>query len=165
MERAIAHFQVEHWPTELAADCITLAFDERHRRRIRLSTDGGEDILLDLPKAIAMAHGDGLRISDGRWMAVRAAPEPLLEIRCQTPLALLRTAWHLGNRHLPTDVTADRLRIRPDHVIEAMLRGMGAQVEHITAPLQPEGGAYDGQDGGHAHSHSYDHDHDHNHEH
>lgn len=153
MERAIAHFHADHWPIELAADCVTLAFDERHRRRIRLSTDGGEEILLDLPKAIAMAHGDGLRISDGRWLAVRAAPEPLLEIRCATPLALLRMAWHLGNRHLPTDVSTERLRIRPDHVIEAMVRGMGAEVKTITAPFQPEGGAYDDQSGGHGHEH------------
>ncbi|MDP6691978.1 MAG: urease accessory protein UreE [Alphaproteobacteria bacterium] len=153
MQRAVAHFNADHWPSELAEDGVTLAFDERHRRRIRLQTDGGEDILLDLPKAKAMAHGDGLRISDGRWLAVRAAPEPLLEICCATPLALLRMAWHLGNRHLPTDITEERLRIRPDHVIEAMVRGMGAQVDEITAPFQPEGGAYDDQSGGHGHDH------------
>ncbi len=135
MERAIAHFNASAWPSEQATDSVTLAFDERHRRRIRLHTDNGEEILLDLPKAIAMAHGDGLRISDGRWLVVRAAPEPLAEIRCATPLALLRMAWHLGNRHLPTDVTAERLRIRPDHVIEAMARAMGAQVDAVTAPF------------------------------
>jgi len=85
MERAIAHFHRDTWPAELAKDGITLDFDDRHRRRIRLSTDLGEEILLDLPKAIAMAHGDGLRVSDGRWLAVRAAPEALLDIRCATP--------------------------------------------------------------------------------
>ncbi len=157
MQRAIAHFNAADWPSELAEDGVTLAFDERHRRRIRLHTDGGEEILLDLPKAKAMAHGDGLRVSDGRWLAVRAAPEALLEIRCATPLALLRMAWHLGNRHLPTDVTEERLRIRPDHVIEAMVRGMGAQVDEITAPFQPEGGAYEDQSDGHSGGHSHDH--------
>ena len=157
MERAIAHFNARDWPSELAEDGVTLAFDERHRRRIRLHTDGGEEILLDLPKAKAMAHGDGLRVSDGRWLEVRAAPEPLLEIRCPTPLALLRMAWHLGNRHLPTDVTEERLRIRPDHVIEAMVRRMGAEVTDIVAPFQPEGGAYDD----HAGEHDHDQDHDH----
>ena len=157
MQRASAHFYAADWPSELAEDGVTLAFDERHRRRIRLHTDGGEEILLDLPKAKAMAHGDGLRVSDGRWLAVRAAPEALLEIRCATPLALLRMAWHLGNRHLPTDVTEERLRIRPDHVIEAMVRGMGAQVDEITAPFQPEGGAYEDQSDGHSGGHSHDH--------
>ena len=153
MERAIAHFSANHWPAERAADGVTLAFDDRHRRRIRLTTDGGEAILLDLPKAKAMAHGDGLQIDDGRWLAVRAAPEPLLEIRCATHLALMRMAWHLGNRHLPTDLTDERLRIRPDHVIEAMVLGMGGQVEHIVAPFQPEGGAYDEDNSGHSHDH------------
>ena len=157
MERAIAHFHGSHWPSELAEDGVTLAFDNRHRRRIRLHTDKGEEILLDLPKAIAMAHGDGLRISDGRWLAVRAAPEALLEIRCPTPLALLRMAWHLGNRHLPTDVTAERLRIRPDHVIEAMVRGMGAKVVEVIEPFQPEGGAYDDHVAEHGGQHSHDH--------
>jgi urease accessory protein len=157
MERAIAHFHGSHWPSELAEDGVTLAFDDRHRRRIRLHTDKGEEILLDLPKAIAMAHGDGLRISDGRWLAVRAAPEALLEIRCPTPLALLRMAWHLGNRHLPTDLTAERLRIRPDHVIEAMVRGMGAKVVEVIEPFQPEGGAYDDHVAEHGGQHSHDH--------
>ncbi|MFP6705404.1 MAG: urease accessory protein UreE [Alphaproteobacteria bacterium] len=157
MERAIAHFHGSHWPSELAEDGVTLAFDDRHRRRIRLHTDKGEEILLNLPKAIAMAHGDGLRISDGRWLAVRAAPEALLEIRCPTPLALLRMAWHLGNRHLPTDVTAERLRIRPDHVIEAMVRGMGAKVVEVIEPFQPEGGAYDDHVAEHGGQHSHDH--------
>ncbi|MFP6772880.1 MAG: urease accessory protein UreE [Alphaproteobacteria bacterium] len=157
MERAIAHFHGSHWPAELAEDSVTLAFDDRHRRRIRLHTDGGEEILLDLPKAIAMAHGDGLRVSDGRWLAVRAAPEALLEIRCPTPLALLRIAWHLGNRHLPTDVTAERLRIRPDHVIEAMVIGMGAEVGEVVEPFQPEGGAYDDHGGEHGKQHNHDH--------
>jgi len=164
MQRAIAHFNATDWPSEQAADGVTLNFDERHRRRIRLCTDNGEEILLDLPKAIAMAHGDGLRISDGRWLTVRAAPEPLLEIRCATPLALSRMAWHLGNRHLPTDITAGQLRIRPDHVIEAMARAMGAQVDTITAPFQPEGGAYEDAGGGHSHKHEHDHEHGHNHQ-
>ena len=157
MERAIAHFHGSHWPAELAEDSVTLAFDDRHRRRIRLHTDAGEEILLDLPKAIAMAHGDGLRVSDGRWLVVQAAPEALLEIRCPTPLALLRMAWHLGNRHLPTDVTAERLRIRPDHVIEAMVKGMGATVGEVVEPFQPEGGAYDDHAGEHGAQHSHDH--------
>ena len=153
MERAIAHFPRDDWPSELAEDGVTLNFDNRHRRRIRLCTDGGEDILLDLPKAIAMANGDGLQVSDGRWLAVHAAPEPLLEIRCTTPLALLRMAWHLGNRHLPTDLNTERLLIRPDHVIEGMVRGMGAQVAQICAPFQPEGGAYDIHSSDHRHGH------------
>jgi urease accessory protein len=44
----------------------------------------------------------------------------------------------------------DRLVIRRDHVIEDMVRGLGAGVTHIEAPFNPEGGAYGG---GHHHHH------------
>jgi len=160
MQRAIAHVDADGWPADAAADSITLDFDARHRRRIRLTTDAGEAVLLDLPKATAMADGDGLRLDDGRWLAVRAAAETLLEVRCDDPKALVRVAWHLGNRHLPTEVRDDCLRIRPDHVIAQMLRGLGAQVAEVQAPFQPEGGAYGGHGhGGHRHGEAREHGH------
>ncbi len=85
---------------------------------------------------------------DGRLIEVVAAPEPLLEIKGTDPHHLVRVAWHLGNRHLPTQIMAKGLRIRRDHVIEAMVKGLGARVIEIEAPFDPEGGAYAG--GGHA---------------
>ncbi len=148
MHYAPLHRAAGHWPQEKAAATLTLDFDARHRRRIRLTVDQGEDILLDLPQAVPMADGDGLQLDDGRWVKVRAAPEAVVEIRHRDPAQLLRLAWHLGNRHLPTEVRGDVLRIRPDHVIEAMLSGLGAQLANATVPFQPEGGAY----GGHAHA-------------
>jgi urease accessory protein len=141
-----------HWPSERARGTVTLAFDDRHRRRLRLTSDAGEAFLLDLSRARVLEEGDGLALSDGTWLAVRAAPEALLEITAPEPSLLLRLAWHLGNRHLPTDIRNDALRIRPDHVIEDMLRGFGAALRKIEAPFQPEGGAY----GGHNHDHSHD---------
>lgn len=151
MHCAYIHRSAGHWPTEKAAGSLTLDFDARHRRRIRLTADQGEDILLDLPKAVAMADGDGLQLDDGRWLKVQAAPEHIVEVRHKDPSQLVRLAWHLGNRHLPTDIRAQVLRIRPDHVIEDMLRGFGAELVQLQAPFQPEGGAY-------GHSHSDDHD-------
>lgn len=164
MLRAIEHHAAGEWPGEAAAS-VTLDFDARHRRRIKLTADNGEDVLLDLPQAIAMADGDGLRLEDGRWLLVRASPEPLLEIRCSSDEQLLRVAWHLGNRHLPAEISASSIRIRPDHVIEAMVKGLGASVTKIDAPFQPEGGAYGGHSHGHAHSHSHSHSHGHAHDH
>src|SRR6516225_10965372 len=96
------HRRAGHWPTEHAAGTLTLRFDERHRRRIRLITDQGEEVLLDLPKAVAMTDGDGLRLQDGRWLKVQAAAEPVVEVSHRDPEQLARLAWHLGNRHLPT---------------------------------------------------------------
>jgi urease accessory protein len=148
LQHAFTHRPAGHWPTDHAAGSLTVDFETRHRRRIRLTLDDGEEILLDLPKAVAMSDGDGLQLQDGRWVRVQAAEECLLEIRHADPAQLARLAWHLGNRHLPTDIRGQRLRIRPDHVIEVMLRGMGADLRTVMEPFQPEGGAY----GGHGHS-------------
>jgi len=148
MHNASIHRPAGHWPEEKAVATLTLDFDARHRRRIRLTTDHGEDVLLDLPKAVAMANGDGLQLDDGSWLRIEAAPEPIVEIRHKNHHQLTRFAWHLGNRHLPTEIREDSLRIRPDHVIEEMLRGFRAELSKIQAAFQPEGGAY-----GSGHSH------------
>jgi urease accessory protein len=97
-----------------------------------------------------MADGDALQLDDGRWLKIQAAPELLVEIR--HPNQLVRLAWHLGNRHLPTEIQDQVLRIRPDHLIEDMLRRFGADLVNVRAPFQPEGGA----DGGHGHHHNHD---------
>jgi urease accessory protein len=130
------------WPKHEATGTVTLLFEARHRRRIRLVTDQGEEVLLDLPKAVAMADGDGLQLHDGRWLKIQAAAEPLVEVSHRDPEQLTRLAWHLGNRHLPTQIGRAVLRIRPDHVIEAMLESLGANLVKMRAPFQPEGGAY-----------------------
>ena len=155
------HRSAGHWPVEKAAGSLTLDFDSRHRRRLRLTGDQGEDVLLDLPKAIAMADGDGLQLEDGRWLMVQAAAEDVVEIRHRDTQQLARLAWHLGNRHLLTEIRHNFLRIRPDHVIEEMLRGFGADLILVRAPFQPEGGAY----GSHGHGHNHtDEDPEHHHE-
>ena len=136
------HRPAGSWPKEKAAGSLTLDFDARHRRRIRLTADQGEDVLLDLPKAVAMTDGDGLQLEDGKWLKIQAATELIVEVRHKDPNQLMRLAWHLGNRHLPTEIRTEVLRIRPDHVIENMLRGFGADVVTVQAPFQPEGGAY-----------------------
>jgi urease accessory protein len=142
MNSASIHRPAGHWPKEKAAGAVTLDFDGRHRRRIRLTTDQGESVLLDLPKAVAMADGDGLQLEDGKWLRVQAAAELIVEVTHKDPNQLMRLAWHLGNRHLPTEIRNQVLRIRPDHVIEDMLHGFGAVLVRVRAPFQPEGGAY-----------------------
>src|ERR1700739_2787632 len=151
---ASIHRSAGYWPEEKAIGTLTLDFDARHRRRIRLTADNGEDILLDLPKAVAMADGDGLLLEDGRWLKIQAAAELIVEVRHADPSQLVRLAWHLGNRHLPTEIRDQVLRIRPDHVIEDMLRGFGANLAKVQVPFQPEGGAYAGH--GHHRQHRED---------
>ena len=148
MHRALLHRPVGQWPEELASDAVTLDFEGRHRRRIRLCADLGEEILLELPRAVAMGDGDGLQLEDGRWLRVQAAAEDVVEVSHKDALQLMRIAWHLGNRHTPTEIRHHRLRIRPDHVIEAMLSGLGAELARFHAPFQPEVGAYSNHEHG-----------------
>ena len=152
MRRAIEAVASGAWPEAEAVGSVTLDYDARHRRRIRL--DGVEDgpVLLDLPQAVALREGDGLRIETGGWIAVHAAEEDLIEIRAVSAHDLHRLAWHLGNRHSPAEICADCLYIRPDHVIEAMLRGQGATLTPVRRAFDPEGGAYaEGHSHGHGH--------------
>jgi urease accessory protein len=155
--------QGQHRWTHAAADTVVLDFDDRHRRRMAMTGTRGLEFLLDLENAIALRGGDALVLEDGRLIEVVAAAEPLVEIRGADPLHLVRVAWHLGNRHLPTQIMPKGLRIRRDHVIEAMVTGLGARIIEIEAPFDPEGGAYaaaqaqdDHGHGGHDHS-SHDH--------
>jgi len=147
----------------IAVDTVLLGYDDRYRRRMAMTGTGGLSFVLDMASASVLADGDALVLSDGRLVAVKAAAEPLLEITCADPVHLARIAWHLGNRHLPTQIDGTRILIREDHVIADMVRGLGADVKHVDAPFTPEGGAYAG--GGHHHLHddedSDGHDHHH----
>ena len=145
------------------ADSVVLDFDGRYRRRVTMTGVRGLEFLLDLEEAVMLRGGDGLKLEDGRVVEVVAAPEPLAELRASDPQALVRLAWHLGNRHLPTELTRKALRIRRDPVIEEMARGLGAVVLGIEAPFNPEGGAY--AKGGHDHAHGHDHHDHHGHDH
>lgn len=141
---------------------ITLDETARHRRRMAMTSDrmaNGSTIqfLLDLPKAVLLRHGNGLKLEDGSVIEVCAKPETLYEISTSSPARLLILAWHIGNRHLAADIRENTIRIRPDHVIKAMLEGLGAKVDEIEDQFNPEGGAYDGHshDSGHPHGHEH----------
>jgi urease accessory protein len=146
----VTQVRSQHRWSEPPADTIVLDFDDRHRRRMAMTGTRGLEFLLDLEHATVLRGGDALVLDDDRLIEVVAAAEPLIEIRGTDPQHLVRIAWHLGNRHLPTQITARGLRIRRDHVIEAMVRGLGARVIEIESPFDPEGGAY--AEGGHAHA-------------
>lgn len=130
----------------------------RHRRRLTLKTEEGETILLDLPAAVHLRGGDSLLLEDGAVIGIEAVAEPLLQITAPDMAALVRIAWHLGNRHLPTQLVGNTIFIRQDHVLEEMVRGLGGTVTHVNAAFDPEGGAYAGP-AGHHHHHDDDHAH------
>ncbi len=135
-----------------AVDAVALDYEARMLRRRRLVTEGEREILVDLPETVSLNHGDRLKLEDGRQIEVRAAPEALLEVTGDLP----RLAWHIGNRHTPCQIFAHRLLIQQDHVLQAMLEGLGARVRAVEEPFTPEGGAYGhGRTMGHEHGHSH----------
>jgi urease accessory protein len=159
MIRARSLLPAGSWDAATAADRVVLPHDGRYRRRIAMRGENDIAFLLDLDEATRLRDGDGLALEDGRVVAVVAAEEPVAEIVAQDAHHLARLAWHLGNRHVPAELLADRIRIARDGVLEEMARGLGATVEVVEAAFEPEGGAYEAAE---AHGH---HDHDHGHHH
>ncbi len=131
-------------------DVIELSFDQRERSRLRARLTSGEEIGIDLPVGTVLHHGSRLALEGGRVVAVEAAIESLLEITAAQPAGLARIAYHIGNRHVPIEVADGCLRILPDHVLRAMVEGLGGQVRAVAARFHPESGAY-----GHGHVHGH----------
>jgi urease accessory protein len=154
---------VQRHPTETPNDFVILDYDARFLRRKVLHTETGRHVLVDLPKTTSLEQGDALETTDGKLIGIRAAAEPLLEVTGQP---LHRVAWHIGNRHTPCQIEADRLLIQRDHVMRKMLEGLGAHIHEVIEPFTPEGGAYGhGRTHGHDHSAHHGPDHEHEHEH
>lgn len=148
-------------------DRVVLGADDRHRRRVMLEGEKGARFLLDLPQALALRDGDGLVLDDGTIVLVAGKSEPVLDIEAESAGELARLAWHLGSRHAEVQVIGEILRIRADHVLEKMLRHLGARITSREAPFDPESGAYGqalgqlaphglGRSGAHPHGHRHD---------
>lgn len=127
---------------------VRLDYDARLIRRKRLTLADGRSLHVDLPEVTSLDDGDALDCG-GVLVAVRAADEPLIEVR---GAQLARLAWHIGNRHTPCQIAPDHLVIRRDHVLAEMLRGLGAALTDTIGPFTPEGGAY-----GHGRTFGHDH--------
>ena len=134
------------------AVCV-LSYEARFLRRKVIATTDDAQLLVDLPQTTSLDHGDAFELTDGRFIAVIAAEEPLLQI---TAPRLLPIVWHIGNRHCPCQIETDRLLIQPDHVLQALMTQLGATVTEVCEPFTPEGGAY-----GHGRTHGHDHSHQH----
>ncbi len=147
LTRLIANEVAKH--PKSAAAYVSLTYDERFLRRKVLTSAQGEEFLVDLPQTTSLDHGDGLVLNDGRVIEVRAAIEPLLEVR---GAHLVRLAWHVGNRHTPCQIETDHLLIKRDHVLKDMLTRLGADLREVDAVFTPEGGAY-----GHGRTHGHQH--------
>ncbi|WP_042268723.1 urease accessory protein UreE [Paraburkholderia heleia] len=169
------------------APTLTLPYDARCKSRLAATLDTGEEVGVVLPRGTVLRDGDMLVADDGGLVRVIAASESVLRVRAPDRLTLTRAAYHLGNRHTPVEVGVDELKLEADPVLEDMLKRLGAQVERVQVPFQPESGAYGGghrhghdetfaddyalaqrvydEHHGHAHAHDQTHDHAHGHSH
>lgn len=166
---------------------LILPFGERSKSRLRAVLDNGNEAALFLPRGTVLRGGDLLVTQDGTFVEVHAAPESVLQVSSSDALALMRAAYHLGNRHTPVEVGRDYLRLEYDPVLADMLVRLGVHAERAELPFEPEAGAYGGghkhghdatfdedyataqavfhEHHGHDHSHSHSHDHSHDHSH
>ncbi|HET9823183.1 MAG TPA: urease accessory protein UreE [Burkholderiaceae bacterium] len=160
------------------AATVELDWDVRQKSRFDATDSGGRALAVFLPRGTLVRGGDVLVAEDGSLVRVHAAAQPVLRITAcpehGSPLDLLRAAYHLGNRHVPLEVTPDHLQLEPDPVLADLLRTRHLIVSALQAPFEPEGGAYEGgtpahahghTHHGHGHEHAHDHDHDHGRDH
>ncbi|RWP37159.1 MAG: urease accessory protein UreE [Mesorhizobium sp.] len=163
--RAVSVLSAGEAGTVAPYDHAVLAHDERHLRRRAIETARSDRVLVDLPEPVALNDGDRLVLEDGRHIEIVAAEEPLYDIRASGPVHLAELAWHIGNRHLAAAIEAERILILRDHVIKAMLEGLGVTVSDVFEPFKPLRGAYSGHSHGHAHAEAHAHSHAESHSH
>ena len=146
------------------AAVVELDWDTRQKSRFEAIDSTGRNISVFLPRGRIVRGGDVLVAEDGSLVAVTARDQPVLVVTAGDDAgsapALLRAAYHLGNRHVPLEVHADRLQLEPDHVLAEMLARMGLGVEESVGPFEPEAGAYDTASSGHGHDHAHGHAHE-----
>ena len=143
MRRATDIRSFEGRESDKIVGTVTLSYEDRYRRRIKMRDDKGEKFLLDLPKAVQMLEGDILLLEGGGMIEVIAAKEDVLDIICKTKTESLKIAWHLGNRHISVQILeSGRLRIIYDHVLKEMVEGLGAKTKRHFEIFSPEKGAY-----------------------
>jgi urease accessory protein len=150
---------------DAVVDTVTLDHAAREVDRADLTAEGGLSFTLALPKAAALEDGDAVRLSDGRLVAIRAAAEPLLEVRAGSPARLMRLAWQLGGSHVPAEIGADVLYVPDSPAVAELVRGQGCAATPVTRAFKPERAAHDHSQCGHDHHAAHDHDHDHAHGH
>lgn len=141
---------------------LSLSIDQRIRSRLKVTLDDGRDAGLFLPRGVILRGGDCLRSECGQVVEIKASAETVSTVRCDDSLLLARVSYHLGNRHVPLQIAPGFVRYQHDHVLDAMVEGLGASVVCEQQSFEPEAGAYSSEKG-HHHEHSHDHDHTHPH--
>jgi urease accessory protein len=130
------------------SDRLALTWESRRKSRLRTNTVSGAEIGLFLPRGTILFEGDLLRTTDDRIVRIEAAPEDVSTISSSDAVLLARLAYHLGNRHVRTQVGPGFIRYRHDRAVDELVRELGAEVVLDEVPFEPERGTKD-----HAHDH------------
>jgi len=139
--------------TEKVSGSLSLPIDSRIKSRLRVMLDDGREAGLFLPRGHILRDGEMLSSECGELVEVKAAAEQVSSVYCEDALLLNRVTYHLGNRHVPLQIAQGWVRYQHDHVLDDMVKGLGATVTSELAPFEPEAGAYGGTSGGHHHAH------------
>lgn len=146
---------------------VELPYDSRKKSRLRAMSQCGREVGIQLARGSELRHGQRLVGDGGEQVEIVASKETVSTVAGDASLLLLKAAYHLGNRHVPLQITETWLRYQHDHVLDEMVVGLGLSVRVEQAPFQPESGAYhrhgDGQTQGHSHGHGHGHSHSHSH--
>ena len=135
---------------------LILPFELRQKSRQRVSLENGDDALLELPRGSILRGGDLLQADNKLIIVVQSAQESVSTVLSNDSLLLKRACYHLGNRHVPLQITETYIRYQHDHVLDDMVRGLGLDVKSEQASFEPEPGAYSNshiKQNAHAHSH------------
>jgi len=168
MPRATRVIAAAHVHDRKIVDTLILDYAQRSARKLAATGVKGLAVEIDLHEPRRLRTDDLLELDDGTLVDVVAAPEPIIEARVTDAAGLVRLAWQLGDRHVPVQVLANRIRVQGTEAAETLLKSFGVKTARIEAPFEPEGGAYEAQAHAyhdHAHDHGHDHDHDRAHEH
>lgn len=143
MARAIAVMPAGNGEATPARDTLLLTHDERRLPRGVFTGLRGTSVEMALPAGSRLLHDDRLALDDGGSVDIVARPEELLEVRAADNAMLARTAWLLGDHHIPVEIHARYVRVVRTAAVEALVASLQVTVRPIVAPFEPEGGAYD----------------------
>ena len=132
----------------LGVRSLSLPFELRQKKRFRTALEDGVEVAVFLPRGAPLSDGDLLEADDGTLIRIIAAPERVLYATAPSAHALIRAAYHLGNRHTAVELGNGFLKLETDPVLKEMLLRLDLDVREDYLPFQPEQGAYNA---GHSH--------------
>jgi len=122
---------------------LTLSSDERRILRGKRLSDCDQEIILQLPRNGKLNDGDILLTNKSSfYVEIIAKTENLLEISSNSKVELIKTAYHLGNRHVEVEIEEDILLTKSDYVIENMLKNFNVDIVSTQKKFFPERGAH-----------------------